>query len=100
MLQSCKIALLSVVQSLVTIVFQGWAGRLADTVGRKLLLVFFRFSLITVPIAYALSPDMNTLIAVGSFWGISMALGQVSLTAYLLDVSPEEYREASLRCST
>ena len=87
-----QIALLSVVQSFVTIIFQGWAGRLADNVGRKPLLVFFRFSLVTVPIAYVLSPDINTLIVVGAFWGLAQALGQASATAYLLDVSPEEYR--------
>jgi MFS family permease len=87
-----QIALLSVVQSFVTIIFQGWAGRLADNVGRKPLLVFFRFSLVTVPIAYVLSPDINTLIIVGAFWGLAQALGQASATAYLLDVSPEEYR--------
>jgi MFS family permease len=86
------IAMFTVVQSIVTIIFQGWAGRLADRVGRKPLLVFFRFSLLTVPIAYAFAPNMNTLIAVGAFWGISNALGQASMTAYLLDVTPREYR--------
>jgi MFS family permease len=87
-----QIALLTVVQSFVTIIFQGWAGRLADHVGRKPLLVFYIFSLITVPIAYAFSPNMNTLIAVSAFWGIAMASGQASMTAYLLDVAPQEYR--------
>ena len=87
-----QIALQSVVQSLVTITFQGWAGKLVDTVGRRRILVFFRFSLVTVPLAYALSPDMNTLIVIGAFWGVSMALGQASVTAYLLDVSAAEHR--------
>jgi len=87
-----EIASLTVVQSLVTIIFQRWIGNLADRIGRKPLLVFFRFSLITVPIAYAFSPNMNTLITVSAFWGISMALGQASMTAYLLDVAPQEYR--------
>jgi MFS family permease len=87
-----QVALLSVVQSFLTIIFQGWAGRLADKIGRKPLLVFYRFSLVTVPIAYAFSPNINTLIVIGTFWGFSSALGQASLTAYLLDVSPEEYR--------
>ncbi len=86
------IALLTVVQSVITIVFQGWAGRLADTAGRKPLLVYFRFSLITVPIVYAFVPDINTLIFVSAFWGISNALGQASITAYLLDVAPQEHR--------
>lgn len=87
-----QIALLSVVQTVITIVFQGWAGRLADTVGRKPLMVFFRFSLITVPLAYAVFPSVNTLIIVGVFWGFSQALGSASITAYLIDVSPEESR--------
>jgi len=87
-----QIALLSFVQSILTIIFQGWAGRLADSLGRKPLLIFFRFSFITVPIAYAVSPNINTLIVVGAFWGFAQALGQASATAYLLDVSPKEYR--------
>jgi MFS family permease len=87
-----QIALISVVQTIVTIVFQGWAGRLADTVGRKPLVVFFRFSLVTVPLAYAFVPDLNTLIAVGLFWGFAQALGSASQTAYLLEVTPKEHR--------
>jgi MFS family permease len=86
------IALLTVAQAFVTIIFQGWAGRLADSVGRKPLMVFFRFSLITVPIAYAFSPNISTLIVIGTFWGFSTALGQASMMAYLLDISPQEYR--------
>lgn len=87
-----QIALLTVIQVFVTIIFQGWAGRLADTIGRKRLMFFFRFSLVTVPLAYALSPDMNALIVISTFWGFTQAFGQASMTAYLLDVTPEEYR--------
>ncbi|MDH7478148.1 MAG: MFS transporter [Candidatus Bathyarchaeota archaeon] len=87
-----QIALLSVVQSLLTIIFQGWAGRFTDTMGRKQALIIYRFSLITVPIAYAFAPDINALIAIGAFWGIITALGQAGITAYLLDISPSEYR--------
>ena len=87
-----EIALLTVVQALFTIIFQGWAGRLADRTGRKPLIVLYRFSLLTVPIAYAFAPNMNTLITIGVFWGITTALGQASMTAYLLDIAPQDYR--------
>jgi len=87
-----EIALLSVVQMTITIIFQSRIGRLADTLGRKPLLVLFRFSLVTVPIAYAFAPNVYVLIGVGAFWGISTAMEQVSMTAYLLDVTPEAYR--------
>jgi MFS family permease len=86
------IALLTVVQSFVTIIFQGWAGRLADSMGRKPLMAFFRLSLLTVPIAYAFSPNISTLIIISTFWGFFTALGQASMTAYLLDISPQKYR--------
>lgn len=87
-----EIALLSVIQMVVTIVFQKWFGKLADTVGRKPLLVLFRFSLVTVPLAYAFAPNVYVLMGIGAFWGISMAMGRASMTAYLLDVTPEEQR--------
>ncbi|MDH5459413.1 MAG: MFS transporter [Candidatus Bathyarchaeota archaeon] len=87
-----EIALLSVTQMTITIIFQSRIGRLADTLGRKPLLVLFRFSLVTVPIAYAFAPNVYVLIGVSAFWGISMALGQASMTAYMLDVTPEAYR--------
>jgi MFS family permease len=86
------IAVLSVVQTIVTILFQGWAGKLADTVGRRPLMIFFRFVLVTVPIAYAFAPSIEVLTLVGVLWGFSQALGSASVTAYLLDVSPEKQR--------
>jgi MFS family permease len=86
------LAVLSIVQTIVTVVFQGWAGRLADTAGRKPLLVFFRFALVTVPIVYAVVPDVKMLIIISTFWGFAQALGTASVTAYLLDVAPEAHR--------
>ncbi len=86
------IAIFSVVGSLVTIVFQSWAGRVTDTIGRKPALVIFRITLITVPLTYAFAPNMETLIAVGAFWGVATALGNAAVTAYILDIAPEEHR--------
>jgi MFS family permease len=87
-----QIAVLSVLQLILTIVFQAWAGRLADTKGRKPLLIFFRLGLITVPLVYAIAPNIETLIVLGAFWGIVNAFGSASVTAYLLDISPQELR--------
>lgn len=87
-----QIALLSVVQMLVMIVFQRWTGRHADIVGRKSLLVAFRFILVTVPVAYAVSPDMNILIVVSVFWGFAQVIGQTAAATYLLDIAPREHR--------
>ncbi|MEM2147862.1 MAG: MFS transporter [Candidatus Bathyarchaeia archaeon] len=87
-----EIALLSVVNGIFTIVFTGWAGRLADTVGRKPLLIFVRFSYVSVPLAYAFSPNIYILIAIGAYWGAVAAFEQACVTPYLLDVSPEMHR--------
>ena len=87
-----QLALLSVGQTVVQIVFQSWAGRLADSIGRKPLLIFFRFGLLSVPLAYAFAPSINSLIIIGLFWGVINALGSASQTAYLLDASPDESR--------
>lgn len=86
------IALITFVQYVVTIVFQSWAGKLCDTKGRKPLILYYRFSLVTVPLVYAFVPDINTLIVISTFWGVSTALGQTSMTVYLLDVAPQEHR--------
>ncbi len=87
-----QIALVSVVQMFVMILFQRWTGRHADAVGRKPLLVAFRFILVTVPIAYALAPDINLLIVSGLFWGFAQVIGQTAAATYLLDIAPKEYR--------
>lgn len=87
-----EIALLSAVQLAVTIIFQMQMGKLADNRGRKPLLVAFRFSLVTVPLGYAFAPNVYFLIALEAFWGVSLAVGQASMVAYMLDVIPEEHR--------
>lgn len=87
-----EIALLSVIQGIFTIIFIGWAGRLADSVGRKPLLIFVRFSYVSVPLAYAFSPNIYILMIIGAFWGAVAAFEQASVTTYLIDVSPEMHR--------
>jgi len=87
-----QLAILNFVQVFTTILFQNWAGRRADIAGRRQLLILFRFTLVTVPLAYAFIPDINTLIAIGVFWGIAQAFGQASATSYLLDITPQEHR--------
>jgi MFS family permease len=45
-----------------------------------------------VPLVYAIAPNIETLIVLDAFWGIANAFGSASVTAYLLDVSPQELR--------
>jgi len=87
-----EIALLHVVQGIFTITFIRLAGRLADTAGRKPLLLLVRFSYVSVPLAYAFAPNIYILIAIAAFWGSVAAFEQVSVITYLLDVSPEAHR--------
>lgn len=87
-----EIALLHVVQGIFTITFIRLAGRLADTAGRKPLLLLVRFSYVSVPLAYAFAPNIYILIAIGAFWGSVAAFEQASVITYLLDVSPEAHR--------
>jgi len=87
-----EIALVSVVQGVSTIAFQSWAGKLADTIGRKPLLVIFRTGLFLVPIAYAFAPSIYLLMLFNVYLGFLTALGQATVTAYILDVTPEENR--------
>lgn len=86
-----EIALLSVSQLGTTIIFQKFAGKLADQWGRKPLLLAFRFGFVTVPLAYAFVPNVNFLIVLSAFWGILFALAHASMTAYLLDTIPREH---------
>ena len=55
-------------------------------------MILFRVGFITVPLVYAIAPNIETLIVLGAFWGIVNAFGSASVTSYLLDVSPQELR--------
>ena len=87
-----EIALVSVFQLGATIVFQKYAGRLADRIGRKPLLLVFRFGFISVPFAYAFAPNVYFLIGISVIWGALFALAHASRSAYLLDTVPREAR--------
>ncbi|MCS7120638.1 MAG: MFS transporter [Nitrososphaerota archaeon] len=87
-----EVSLLSVVQGIAIIIFQKWAGKLTDTLGRRPLLVAFRTGLFLVPLAYAFAPNVYCLIIFNFYLGLITSLGQASATAYILDISPEEYR--------
>lgn len=87
-----EIAMLSVTEGIAIIVFQLWAGKLADTLGRKPLLVMFRTGLFLVPIAYAFIPNIYILMVFNLYLGLLIALGQAAATAYILDITPEDNR--------
>jgi len=87
-----EIALISVVQGVVTIALQPVGGRLIDRVGRKQLLVIYRLGLVLVPTFYALSTSIHHLYMSSVVFGVLVAFGDVAMFAYLLDVTREELR--------
>jgi len=82
-----EIAILSVIGNFSTLISQNYVGKLADRVGRKPLILINRFGLVSVPLAYALAPNMYLLYVSNFFTGILIAIGNVVFFAYVIDVS-------------
>ncbi len=82
-----EIAVLSVIGNFSTLISQNYVGRLADKVGRKPLILINRFGLVSVPLAYAFTPNMYFLYVSNFFAGILIAIGNVVFFAYVIDVS-------------
>jgi DHA1 family multidrug resistance protein-like MFS transporter len=93
-LSMLDVALLSVVGGAVTIALQPWGGKLVDRVGRRSIMVVYRFGLILVPILYGLAFNVYYLYLVNVITSVLSAPGDIAMFAYLLDVSPEEHMGA------
>ncbi len=93
-----EVGLLTVVNVLATVVFQRWAGTLLDRAGRRPVMLLHRFGLVLVPVAYALVPfvlrsaGVVLLLGINALTGFLIAIGNLAVLVYLLDVVPEMYR--------
>jgi MFS family permease len=88
------VALLAVVSGAVTIALQPWGGKLVDQVGRRPIIVVYRFVLILVPIFYGLASNVYYLYFLNIVTSVVGAPGDIAMFAYLLDISPEEHMGA------
>lgn len=89
-----EVALLSVSQGAITIALQPWGGKLVDRVGRKQIILVYRFGLILVPVFYGIASSVYYLYVLNVILGALSAPGDIAMLAYLLDVSPEEHMGA------
>lgn len=93
-----EVGLLTVVNVLATVVFQRWAGTLLDRAGRKPVMLLHRFGLVLVPVTYAIVPfffrlgGVLLLFGINALTGFLLAIGNLAVLVYLLDVVPEMYR--------
>jgi MFS family permease len=91
-----EIAIASAIMSIVTLVFTRPFGKLSDRVGRKPLIVFGRAILFSVPLLYAFATTIWMVIIAHIISGIAIGSAFNALTAYILDVAPEEERGSHL----
>lgn len=76
----------------VIIAFQPWGGKLVDRVGRRQLILIYRFGLILVPILYGLARNIFYPYVLEIILGVLSAFGDIAMFAYLLDATSEEHR--------
>ena len=93
-----EVGLLTVINILTTVLFQRWAGTLLDRAGRRPVMLLHRFGLVLVPIIYAITPFVLPFIAklllygINALTGFLLAIGNLAVLVYLLDIFPEMYR--------
>lgn len=87
-----EVALISVIQGAVTIALQPWGGKLVDRVGRKPLIIVYRLGLVLVPTFYGLASNIYHLYVAGMIFGVLVAVGDVAMLTYILDITQEEAR--------
>ena len=91
-----EIAISSAIMSVVGVLLTRPFGRLSDRVGRKPLIVFGRCILFTVPLLYAFATNIWMIFFANAMAGFSMASAFNAITAYILDIAPEEERGSHL----
>jgi MFS family permease len=72
--------------------FRPWLARLADSRGRKLVLLIGMSAVAFAPLGYLVTASMPMLIGVRAFHGISIAAFALAYSALVIDFSPVDQR--------
>jgi len=89
-LSMTEVGTLSIINTLTTILAQPLMGRLVDRFGKKPVMILHYISLPIVPLSYSLVSDFLQLAACNVLFGVVISASGVSVSAYLLEIVPEE----------
>ena len=85
-----EISLQNALQFLMLILLQPYFGRIIDRVGRKPIIVLSRFLLVPVPFILLFATNMIPIYIIALIAGVSFAMLNNAILAYIFDVSPPE----------
>ena len=85
-----QIAVMTVISTGSTILFQLKVGRLLDLIGPIPQILISRVAYISVPIVFALATSVWHIYVINAALGFANAMANVAFFKYILDVAPEE----------
>jgi len=91
-----QIAYISVISGGVAVFARRFAGRITDYAGRRTLLILSRAGIFIYPTIYALSTSVYHLFVAELIIGLFVAISDIVLFAYQLDITPEDQRGAGI----
>jgi MFS family permease len=91
-----QVAYISVISGAVGLLIRRYTGRLSDRAGRKPLIVAGRAGIFIYPLLYAFATNIYHLYVADFIIGILGSISDIAIFAYLLDITAEEQRGASV----
>jgi len=91
-----QVAYLSVISGGVSLIIRRFVGRIADRAGRKPLIIIGRAGIVSLPLMYAVATSPYHLYIADFTVGILAVASEIAVFAYLLDITSEEQRGASV----
>jgi len=91
-----QVAYISVISGSVGLLIRRYSGRLSDRAGRKPLIVAGRAGIFIYPLMYAFATSVYHLYVADFAVGILGSISDIAIFAYLLDITAEEQRGASV----
>lgn len=91
-----QVAIVSTISGVVQIFARRYTGRISDRAGRKTLIVLGRAGIFVYPLLYSLATNVYSLYAAEFIIGILGSVADITIFAYLLDITTDEQRGASV----